>query len=84
MTTAPIRIGLIGSQGRMGQAIAQAIAEAGHTLAFGIDRDGDPAAHAASAQVLIDFSSPSALEANLDAAVAAGIPILVGTTGLVM
>jgi 4-hydroxy-tetrahydrodipicolinate reductase len=31
---------------------------------------------------LVDFSSPDALEANLDAAVAARIPILVGTTGL--
>ena len=82
MTASPLAIGLIGSQGRMGQAITQAIAAAGHTLAFGIDRDGDPAAHAASAQVLIDFSSPAALEANLDAAVAAGVPLLVGTTGL--
>jgi len=32
--------------------------------------------------VLIDFSAPSALQASLDRAVGAGIPILVGTTGL--
>ncbi|MBW8752640.1 MAG: 4-hydroxy-tetrahydrodipicolinate reductase [Sphingomonadales bacterium] len=32
--------------------------------------------------MLVDFSSPHALEANLDAAMAAGVPIVVGTTGL--
>jgi len=32
--------------------------------------------------VLVDFSSPHAIEANLDACVAAGKPIVIGTTGL--
>ena len=76
------RIGIIGSQGRMGQAIAAAIADAGDTLAGGIDKDGDVAALAAGCDVLIDFSSPAALESNLDAARAADVPIVVGTTGL--
>lgn len=76
------RIGIIGSEGRMGQAIAQAIADAGETLAGGIDQGGDPAALANACDVVIDFSSPCALEANLDAAVAANKPIVVGTTGL--
>jgi len=78
-------IGIIGSEGRMGKAIAEAIqishADA-HTVAGAIDRDGDVEALAAAADVLIDFSSPAALEASLDAAVAAGKPILIGTTGL--
>jgi 4-hydroxy-tetrahydrodipicolinate reductase len=76
------RIGIIGSEGRMGRALAEAVAAAGETLSGGIDKGGDPAALAAQSDVLVDFSSPHALEANLDAAVAAGIPILVGTTGL--
>jgi 4-hydroxy-tetrahydrodipicolinate reductase len=76
------RIGIIGSAGRMGQAIAAAIGAAGETLAGGVDQGGDPAALARQSDVLVDFSSPSALEANLDAAVAAGVPIVVGTTGL--
>jgi len=76
------RIGIIGSAGRMGQAIASAIAEAGETMAGGIDKDGDVAALAASSDVLVDFSSPSALEGNLDAAIAAGVPVVIGTTGL--
>jgi 4-hydroxy-tetrahydrodipicolinate reductase len=32
--------------------------------------------------VLVDFSAPSALQSSLDRAIAAGVPILVGTTGL--
>ena len=76
------RIGIIGSEGRMGHALAQAIAAAGHELAGGIDKQGDAAALAGASDVLVDFSSPAALEANLDAAVAAGVPIVVGTTGL--
>jgi 4-hydroxy-tetrahydrodipicolinate reductase len=66
----------------MGHAIAEAIAAAGETLAGGIDMGGDPLALAKASDVLVDFSSPKALEANLDAAMAAQVPIMVGTTGL--
>ena len=83
------RIGIIGAGGRMGHAIAEAVAASGATLAGGIDRDGpvigdhaDAAALAAACDVLIDFSAPAALAANLAAARAAGVPILIGTTGL--
>lgn len=76
------RMGIIGSEGRMGRELAQAIAAAGEELSGGIDKDGDPAALAALSDLLIDFSSPHALETNLDAAVAAGVPIVIGTTGL--
>jgi 4-hydroxy-tetrahydrodipicolinate reductase len=76
------RIGIIGSEGRMGQALVSAIAAAGEVHAGGIDQGGDPLALARASDVLVDFSSPHALEANLDAAMAAGVPIVVGTTGL--
>lgn len=76
------RIGIIGSEGRMGHALARAIAEAGHECAGGIDRGGDPAALADRSDALVDFSAPQALEANLHAAIGAGIPIVIGTTGL--
>ncbi|CCA94109.1 dihydrodipicolinate reductase [Novosphingobium sp. PP1Y] len=66
----------------MGRAIAEAIGAAGEELAGGVDKDGDVAALAAKADVLIDFSSPGALEGNLEAAIAADTPIVVGTTGL--
>lgn len=76
------RIGIIGSAGRMGQALEAAIAAAGHVCAGGIDKGGDPAALAASSDVFVDFSSPAALEFTLEAAIAAQVPVVVGTTGL--
>jgi len=76
------RIGIIGSAGRMGQALQAAIAAAGHQYAGGIDKGGDAAALAACSDVLVDFSAPAALEFTLEAAIAAGVPIVVGTTGL--
>jgi len=66
----------------MGRAIAAIAADFGATVAGGIDADGDPLALAKSADVLVDFTAPSALEANLAAACEAGTPIVVGTTGL--
>jgi 4-hydroxy-tetrahydrodipicolinate reductase len=76
------RIGIIGSEGRMGQALARAIAAAGHENAGGVDKGGDVAGLADHSDALLDFSAPPALEGNLHAAIGAGIPILVGTTGL--
>jgi 4-hydroxy-tetrahydrodipicolinate reductase len=76
------RIGIIGSEGRMGRALVAAIADAGADLAGGVDQGGDRAMLARDSDVLVDFSSPDALEATLDAAVAAATPVLVGTTGL--
>src|SRR5690349_14505324 len=67
----PIRISLFAPNGRMGQAIAAA---AKQDAGVEIDQDhGD---------VLVDFSAPSALQASLDRAIASGVPILIGTTGL--
>jgi 4-hydroxy-tetrahydrodipicolinate reductase len=75
-------IGIIGSEGRMGAVLREAIDLAGLTYAGGIDRGGDVAALAAASGVLVDFSATDALEATLDAAMAADTPVLVGTTGL--
>jgi len=77
-----MKIGIIGSHGRMGQALIDAIAANGHTHAGGVDKDGDLAGLIAASDVLVDFSSPGGLEASLDACVAAGKPIVIGTTGL--
>ncbi|MFA9201756.1 MAG: 4-hydroxy-tetrahydrodipicolinate reductase [Cypionkella sp.] len=76
------RIGIIGSEGRMGQALVRAIGETGHQLVGGVDQGGNTAARAEASDALVDFTAPAALETNLHAAVGAGIPILVGTTGL--
>jgi 4-hydroxy-tetrahydrodipicolinate reductase len=74
-------IGIIGSQGRMGVALVAAISEAGQRHG-GVDKGGDVAKLVADSDVLVDFSSPAALEATLDICVAAKKPIVIGTTGL--
>src|ERR1700753_4011845 len=76
-------IGILGFDGRMGQAIDAAAKAAGVTVAGGIDK-GDPslADLTRQADVLIDFTAPDALPGHLDAAVAAGTPMVIGTTGL--
>jgi 4-hydroxy-tetrahydrodipicolinate reductase len=66
-----VRITLFAPNGRMGKAIAAAVAE---TPGFLIDQD--------RGAVLVDFSAPAALPTSLERAMSAGIPILVGTTGL--
>lgn len=55
----------------MGKAIAEAVSE---DESFVIDQDhGD---------VLVDFSDPAVLPASLERAQTAGVPLLIGTTGL--
>ncbi|MES2337786.1 MAG: 4-hydroxy-tetrahydrodipicolinate reductase [Pseudomonadota bacterium] len=75
-------IGIYGSLGRMGQAIVAELAGFGARHAGGADAQDDPAPIALAADVLVDFSSPAALEAHLAAARIARTPIVVGTTGL--
>ncbi|MEJ7776316.1 MAG: 4-hydroxy-tetrahydrodipicolinate reductase [Sphingomicrobium sp.] len=67
----PIRLSLFAPDGRMGQAIAAA---AEGDPGFAIDND--------NGDVLVDFSAAGALQASLDRAMAAAVPILIGTTGL--
>jgi len=76
------KIGIIGHKGRMGGALVEAILEAGADHAGGVDQGDDVAALVAVSDILVDFSAPAALEATLDACVAAGKAIVIGTTGL--
>jgi len=67
----PLRLSLVAPDGRMGKAIAAVVAE---DERFSIDQD--------NGDVLVDFSAPAALAATIDRALSAGVPLLVGTTGL--
>lgn len=67
----PLRIALFAPHGRMGKAIQAAIAD---EPGFVLDNE--------NGDVLLDFSVPEALRASLDRAISAGVPLLVGTTGL--
>ncbi len=64
-------IRLFGAGGRMGKAIGEEAARRGDVSLDG----GDP-------DIFIDFSAPAALESNLEAALSARRPIVIGTTGL--
>ena len=73
----------------MGRAIANTAAEMGGTISGGIDLQGairgpyrDATALAAASEVLVDFSAPAALAGHLAAALAAKVPLVIGTTGL--
>ena len=66
----------------MGAALISVVERSDHELSGGIDRGGDPAGLADRSDVLVAFSAPQALDANLHAAIGAGIPLVIGTTGL--
>jgi 4-hydroxy-tetrahydrodipicolinate reductase len=60
-----------GRGGKVGRALAPALEAAGHELV------GDFGA----ADAMVDFTSPEAVEGNVRAALVAGVPCVVGTTG---
>jgi len=78
MTT---RIGIAGISGRMGQLVA-AEASAAAILAGGTSStEPDLAALAARADVIVDFTHASTIEAHAATLAAAGTPWVLGTTG---
>ena len=82
-----MNIALIG-YGGMGQALAKAASLRGHTISAIIDKSAAEATAKATsaaaltdADVAIDFSSADQVADSVRACVAAGIPLVVGTTG---
>jgi 4-hydroxy-tetrahydrodipicolinate reductase len=76
-----LKIQLNGSKGRMGQAVAAAAADMGVTIAASTDVGDDLASAMRSADVVVDFSNHEATLSLLEHAVAAGKPVVIGTTG---
>ena len=77
----PLSIHINGSRGRMGQAVAAAVREAGLTVAAETDVGDDLRAGMASADAVIDFSSPAATGEILRHALELRKPVVIGTTG---
>ncbi len=79
-----IKVAVLGAAGRMGTTVCAAV-EAAPDLALvaRIDATDDVAAalRDAGADVVVDFTVPSATEANVHAALTAGAHVVVGTTG---
>jgi 4-hydroxy-tetrahydrodipicolinate reductase len=86
MSQAPLRLAVIGL-GRMGHAVEQLAGERGFQVVARIDAAGNRAGAGistqslAGAQVAVEFTEPGATVANVNAALAAHCPIVVGTTG---
>jgi 4-hydroxy-tetrahydrodipicolinate reductase len=66
-----VNILLNGRRGKVGSVVAPALAGAGHTLVESLD----------GADAMVDFTRPDAVAANVRAAVGAGVPCVVGTSG---
>lgn len=74
----PLRIGLIGAEGRMGRAIS---ALASLDVCFIPFTRSSPAKTTTQVDVFLDVSSSTACSQNLQVALLSRIPIVVGTTG---
>ena len=77
----PLSVHINGSRGRMGQAVAAAVKEAGLVIAAETDVGDDIRAAMARADVVIDFSSPAATPEIVRHALELGKPVVIGTTG---
>jgi 4-hydroxy-tetrahydrodipicolinate reductase len=89
MIRAMLRVLVAGVTGKTGAPLARAIAAATDLeLAGGIARRGadhasvEEALSATQADVLVDFTSAAAVRANVDAALAGGLHVVVGSSGL--
>ena len=78
-----INVGVLGANGRMGSEVVKAVSSAqGLALVATLDI-GDPLDKLATsgAHVVVDFTTPDAVMANLEYLIKAGINVVVGTTG---
>lgn len=78
-----IRVGVLGARGRMGSEVVRAVYDAPDMeVVATLDVGDDLAALAqAGAQVVVDFTHPEAVMANLEFVIAHGMDAVVGTTG---
>jgi 4-hydroxy-tetrahydrodipicolinate reductase len=77
-----IRVLLVGANGRMGKAVAAAVArDAGLTIGAGLGRADSIVPAIENCEVVIDFSTAEATEAVCHACVKHRKPLVLGTTG---
>jgi 4-hydroxy-tetrahydrodipicolinate reductase len=74
-----VKLLLFGARGKVGSVLAPRLEEAGHEVRGVESADSvDPAGHDAA----VDFTRPDAVRANVESCLRAGVPCVVGTTGL--
>jgi 4-hydroxy-tetrahydrodipicolinate reductase len=76
-----LKILVNGARGRMGHAVIAATREAGDVVSAEVDAGDDIRAAIGGCDVVIDFSAHVATRGVIEAAVAAGRPLIIGTTG---
>ncbi len=74
-----MKVLLFGRDGKVGAVLGSALRSAGHEVT-GIEA-GEPVA-ATGHDAAVDFTMPSAVLANATAALSAGVPCVIGTTGI--
>ena len=74
-----MRVLLFGAGGKVGSVLGPSLEEAGHTVTA-VDKAGAPQYEGHEAA--IDFTRPGAVRANVEGTLSAGVPCIVGTTGL--
>ncbi len=74
-----MKVVLFGHDGKVGSVMARALEEAGHEVT-GVEVGEEP--ELAGHDAAIDFTAPSAVLGNVTRALGAGVPCVVGTTGL--
>lgn len=93
-----LKVGVIGAKGKMGQEVLKAVSQAEDMdLVFGVDpsaqdgedyeealfyKDIDSALTAHTPDAIVDFTFAAAFRLNAPKVLAAGIPLITGTTGL--
>ena len=70
-----MRVALYGASGKVGELLLPALAAAGHEIVDA--REAGPS----GCDAAVDFTTPDAVVANLEACLSAGVPVVVGTTG---
>jgi 4-hydroxy-tetrahydrodipicolinate reductase len=70
---------LFGAGGKVGSVLTPALTQAGHKVT-GVER-GESASHGGH-EAAIDFTRPDAVRANVEGCLGAGLPCIVGTTGI--
>ena len=74
-----MKVLLFGRDGKVGSVMLAALRDAGHEVTgIEVGEPVEPAGHDAA----VDFTAPDAVLANAGAALAAGVPCVIGTTGL--
>lgn len=79
--SAPIRVGVLGARGRMGQEVVNAVNGADDMELIAALGTGDDFTALKQAQVVVDFTHPEAVMGNLEFLTGNGIHTVVGTTG---